>query len=495
MIREENIKLIFGLKVRQLRQKRGLNFQELSKKTGISVSYLNEIEKGKKYPKADKIVALAALFEISYDSLVSLRLEAELKPIGELLHSNILQELPMDMFGLESGTILEILSKAPAKVNAFISTLIQITRNFDMNKGQLYFATLKSYQEMYDNYFPEIELYAANFREKYIENSDGSIPSAVLRGLLEDIYNYTIDEQGIVSHAALGEIRSILKRSSLKPVLLMNPKLSEPQRSFIFARELAFNYMDLSPRPDTSTWVEINSFDEVLNNFKASYFASALMIPEKAIAERCRLFFSNKKFEMRILERLLDKYGVTAEMLMQRMTNIIPKYIGINELFFLKFSKQINSNEFQLTKELHLGGQQSPHGNELQEHYCRKWMAIKSIWTSALSEQSLNITGGQISSYYESDKSYFLCSIAPSKSEVESRFNSLSIGILLDDKNRGKINFLEDPNIAKEMVGVTCENCPAQDCNVRQSEPYKYLLAKRKVDLKHALNDILGMNN
>ncbi|MEE8433622.1 MAG: helix-turn-helix transcriptional regulator, partial [bacterium] len=54
----ENIPVIFGLKLRQLREVRGLGLKELSKLAHISPSYMTEIEKGKKYPKADKIMQL-----------------------------------------------------------------------------------------------------------------------------------------------------------------------------------------------------------------------------------------------------------------------------------------------------------------------------------------------------------------------------------------------------------------------------------------------------
>ena len=53
IINESNVKLIFGLKLRQLRQDKKLMLSELSKISGISVSYLTEIEQGKKFPKAD----------------------------------------------------------------------------------------------------------------------------------------------------------------------------------------------------------------------------------------------------------------------------------------------------------------------------------------------------------------------------------------------------------------------------------------------------------
>ena len=51
---EDYIKLIFGLKLKQIRTDRSLSLFGLSKLSGLSKSYLNEIENGKKYPKPDK---------------------------------------------------------------------------------------------------------------------------------------------------------------------------------------------------------------------------------------------------------------------------------------------------------------------------------------------------------------------------------------------------------------------------------------------------------
>ena len=42
---EENIRIIFGIKVKKLRSDLRLSLQQLSQKSGISISYLNEIEK------------------------------------------------------------------------------------------------------------------------------------------------------------------------------------------------------------------------------------------------------------------------------------------------------------------------------------------------------------------------------------------------------------------------------------------------------------------
>ena len=59
MAKTQQQRIVLGLKVRQFRQERGWNFEEMSKRTGISVSYLNEIEKGKKYPQPENIQKLA----------------------------------------------------------------------------------------------------------------------------------------------------------------------------------------------------------------------------------------------------------------------------------------------------------------------------------------------------------------------------------------------------------------------------------------------------
>jgi len=47
---EDDIKLIFGLKLKQIRTEKKLSLFGLSKLSGLSKSYLNEIENRKKIP-------------------------------------------------------------------------------------------------------------------------------------------------------------------------------------------------------------------------------------------------------------------------------------------------------------------------------------------------------------------------------------------------------------------------------------------------------------
>ena len=70
LIDKETLRLVFGLKLRSLREGKNYSLKELAKKTGLSPSYLNEIEKGKKYPKSEKIILLAEALDEKYENLI-----------------------------------------------------------------------------------------------------------------------------------------------------------------------------------------------------------------------------------------------------------------------------------------------------------------------------------------------------------------------------------------------------------------------------------------
>ena len=146
-------RILFGLKVKQLRQALGYSFLELSNQTGLSVSYLNEIEKGKKFPKADKLQSLASALGQSPERLVTFNTEDGLDTIIELLDSNFLNELPLDLFGIDLSKVVEIIAQAPTRVGALISTLLELSRNYAVRQENFYFAALRSFLEMHQNYF------------------------------------------------------------------------------------------------------------------------------------------------------------------------------------------------------------------------------------------------------------------------------------------------------------------------------------------------------
>ena len=94
-----NLRYIFGMKLRSFRQEKGFGLKQLAALTGLSASYINEIEKGKKYPKAEKIMMLAEGLGVEYDDLVSISMTGRFGQISELFFSSVLGSFLFSFLG------------------------------------------------------------------------------------------------------------------------------------------------------------------------------------------------------------------------------------------------------------------------------------------------------------------------------------------------------------------------------------------------------------
>ncbi|MCQ4035272.1 helix-turn-helix domain-containing protein [Kaistella montana] len=460
------IKTVFGLKLKQQRQKKNWSLQDLANETGMSKSYLNEIENGKKFPKHDKIIHISEKLGCSYDDLVSTKLDKSLAPFTEILQSDFFKEIPLELFGINKSNLISIISDAPKKVTAFINTLIEISQNYNLGKERFYFAVLRSFQELYDNYFPEIEEKAQSY---FIENQLNAKPKAEdFEQLLIQSFGYEIRTMNFENFGASGKLRSLFIPE--KKLLLLNEMLSEDQRTFIFAKEIGFNVLNLNPRPNTYSWLDFTSFESLLNNFHAAYFAGCLLIPKDAVTEKLNDFFQSKEWEPEVFDQLIQEFTNSPETFYYRLTNILPPELGIKDLFYLCFTKKKNSDKIQIFKELHLNQQQAPHANATNEHYCRRWIAVKNLVSLKENEK---LTDAQISHYKDSGLSYLVISTSQKNPFSDGTNRSYCLGILLNTNSLKKIKFAKSDRIKTINVGVTCETCSISDCEVRQAPPIR----------------------
>ena len=475
MIMEEDyIKLIFGLKLKQIRTEKNLSLFGLSKLSGLSKSYLNEIEKGKKYPKPDKISMLSDKLEVPYDQMVSLKLDKNLAPIGDILKSKILKEIPLDLFGIQESTLIDIVSNAPAKVNAFISTIIEIAQNYNFSRESFYLASVRSFQQANHNYFEEIEQAVLKFAKAYQIDLTKPIDSDELKEILIEEYGYVFNETELDKHQALDSLRSVFVPKT-KTLLLAN-QMDDAQRTFIYAKELAYNFLQYKERLYTFSWIKFENFDQVLNNFYASYFAGALILPKASITEQLTTLFEKETFDEHLFLEILNSYNASPESFYQRLTNVLPKEFNIQDLFFLRFTHRAGSERFHLKKELHLSHQHSPRANETNEHYCRRWVSLRVLKTISRTKED-HVFDLQISDYPDDNMKYLLLSSATKDPFRDNQYRSISIGLLINKQLQRKIAFLDDPKIKTTKVGVTCERCAISDCEVRQAPP---ILLERK---------------
>lgn len=485
----QNNKIIFGLKVRQLRMAHNLSFAELSEQTGMSLSYLNEIEKGKKYPKDDKIEILARSLHSTVAELTSAELKQNLAPVGALLQSNFLSELPLDLFGIEISKVVEIIANAPLRVGAFISTLVELARNYALREENFYFGALRAYLELHDNYFEEIEHSVDCFVKEHKIEKQAIVPVQVLSGILEKEYHYRIILDGLKDYPELHQIRSVFVPKHRR--LLLNGKLSDMQKAFQFGKELGFQYLGLKDRALTSSLLRVNSFEEVLSHFKAGYFSAALLLNHDLFVKDIDHFFRQRTWNGELLLQLLQRYQAAPELLFQRLTNVIPHYFGLRNLFFLRFIHDPEKDHFQTDKELHLSRRHHPHTSGLDEHYCRRWIAaslLKELYRQQQEGlQPEAIVGVQRSRYYGTNDEYLCITIARPSYPMPGRNVSVTIGILVDADLKNKIRFCEDPVIQLREVNQTCERCPIHPCAERAFPPVVVEKRKQRQKVQEAL--------
>lgn len=485
---QPNQRIIFGLKVKHLRQAQGLSFSDLSETSGISVSYLNEIEKGKKYPKSDRINSLATALHTTSEQLISSELSDGLAPVGELLESNFLNELPLDLFGIDKVKVVEIIANAPKRVGAFISTLVDMARNYHLGEENFYFGALRSYLEMHQNYFEELEKAVDNCTTKYKLNTQSRISLEDLQLILETGYQYKIQMNGLDEYPELDNLRSVYLPS--KGTLLLNGNLTDVQRAFQLGKELGFQYLKLKDRANTSSLLRASSFDEVLNHFKAGYFSAALLIPRQRLVSELGAFFQKDTWQPEILLQMLSTYGASPEMLFQRMTNLLPEAFGLKKLFLIRVIHDHSKGSFRIDKELHFAGRHNPHGNGLYEHYCRRWLSISAIQRLEKNVSGEMLAAAQRSTYHGTADSFLVFTIARPAYQGNRSHVSITIGLEINDELKKQVRFWADPNIPDMEVNNTCERCPMTNCADRITEPHIVHARNKRRDIQKRLQNL-----
>lgn len=489
----ESVRLIFGLKVKSLRQGRGLSYHQLAEKTGLSLSYLHDIETGKKYPKADKILALGKALGADYDYLVSLHASKKLQPIIDLINSDFINAIPWEHFGLTPAALLDLFTNTPDKVTAFISTLLKISRSYQLSKEGFYNAALRSYQDLQDNYFEEIEVAANSFRLQNGISDDVSPNVEALCRLLEE-KGISVNRRKMAGIESLQSVRSYYSRQ--QKVLFLNKGFSTAQEKFLLARELAFQFLGFKERPFTTMIILSASFEMLLNNFKASYFASALLMPEELFVQDVKQIVMQTKWQDKSWLDICSRYDVTPEMMMQRLTNILPKHFGIDHLFFLRLSGDTITDEYEITKELHLSQLHSPYANAMNEHYCRRWVAINSMRHAqelqAKKKYRHPVVEAQVSQYWNTLNRYLCISIAKPKSKGSDEMVSVTIGLMIEQQLLKSMPFVNDPDIPVRVVHTTCERCGISDCLERAAEPVEIRKQQQQESLLKGIDQLEG---
>ncbi len=473
----EILRFILAFKMRTFRRQHGMSLTEIAQKSGMSVSYLSEIENGRKFPKTEKLIQLADSLGIGYEELVSPRLTGDLDAMGALFRSDFLARFPFDLFGVETGDLLGIIPDNPSIATAFVETLLEIGQSSDMQMDQSLFTALCAYQRLNSNYFPDLEAAATSYRRSH-EWAPTEVAESDLRAILETEHGYTIDETTLGGIEALANRRSVHIDGN-SPRLLLNPNLAPSQRTFAFAREIAFLELGLG-KLRSSTWpaIRIDSFEEMVANFKASYYAGALLVDGDAFTEAVARFLSMDRWSPEAYTDLMSEFNSSAAMIAHRLIQILPGRFDLGRMYVMRFHSRVGSNRYEMKKLLNMTGTGVPRSVGVTEHYCSRWATTRLIqnvegrWWNG-SSVAYPLISAQRAHFVPEDVEFFVISAAQPLEESGDTVSCVTLGFLVDEDFKKKARFWNDPEVRSQPVGLTCERCPIplEDCEARRTRP------------------------
>jgi Zn-dependent peptidase ImmA (M78 family) len=333
---------------------------------------------------------------------------------------------------------------------------------------------LRSFQEIHDNYFPELEEAAAEFaREAGLSTGEG-VTLGQLRAILEERFSYKIDETMLAANQDLAGYRSVFIQKE-RPYLLINNLLRPNQIKFLLAREVGYQVLGIKERSQMSSPDRVVSFRQVHNDFQASYFGGSLLIPKQAVLADIEGLFNAESWQPQLLLDMLLRYDITPEMLLYRFSELIPQFFGL-KLHFLRVHRL--GDRYKLVKRLNMNQLPIPSGLALYEHYCRRWLTARLLaemdaqgGVDAFRKRPL--VGVQMSEFLNRGERFLCIGFARPLVLSPDVAGSVIVGFREEPNMADVIRFVDDPAVPAVVINETCERCPltAEECKVRAAEP------------------------
>ena len=177
---------------------------------------------------------------------------------------------------------------------------------------------------------------------------------------------------------------------------------------------------------------------------------------------------------------------------MYRLTEILPRYFGFR-MHFLRFNDE--GQRFRLVKHLNMSQVLIPSGIGLDEHYCRRWLAIRILQKlenqrKAGDKFTEPIVDAQLSSFVDSDTSFLCIGMARRLALNPAASTSVSLGFRCDEVLMRTVAFATDPAITRLVINGTCERCGLTpvECRERAVEPVLLDLELERMEIERELS-------
>ncbi len=454
-LKKKNLKI--GPKIKAFRRQLGIQANKLSEQIGISASYLNLIESGKRNVDSNLIIKICSELRINVSDLISksdLNLEND---ISELLSDEIFEDL--DILGPE---VKDLVASNPKIAKA----LIKLGDNFKQKDHDI---------------VNKVE----NISGKIIDSRRAAFPGEVIADFLQENKNYfpkleefandifqEVKQNNRTRYIALCEF---LKRKYDVQVKDVIPEEGKPFSKIYKEKEkvlLLSDYISLETKKlyAAAQIAHIGAKDQInfyLSNFKfpsneakelsrialLNYCGAAILMPYELFHKECK----NLKYDLELLQ---NTFATSFEQVAHRVTCLQdPKLPGI-PFHFLRVDVAGN-----ISKRLSLSGIEIPRYGGA----CPRWNVY-----SAFSRPG--VIQAAVSKMSNGEK--YVC-IARTVEKGVGRYGQkksmLSIGLGCEAKYAKDFIYTENLDLNDKKselpIGVSCRTCDRLDCSQRAFPP------------------------
>ena len=452
-----------GSKIRKERRSKGLTQTDLSKKLGISASYLNLLESGRRTITVPLLIKIGNELNLSLKDLTVESNKRILSDVMDVLSNEMFEDL--DITNLETNEFINNnpnIAKALLTLNDSYKSLRDDTQNrleiMDVESSikekkytRLPLEIVSDFLQENKNYFDPLERKAEKLREVIGLRFGPGIGSTEFK-----ITSFLKNSHGIDVKIVPPEDdqKSIKKFDIGKNTLFLSEMLTYTARNFHLAYQVAFS----EGNKLIDTVIEDNNFssEDAIPLLKISlfnYFAASLIMPYEEFLE------SAKKYKYDV-EILMHHFAASFEQITHRLTNLQrPGNAGV-PFHFLK--TDIAGN---VSKRFSLSGIHIPrHGGS-----CPRWnVYIAFLNPGKIHPQISRMPDGKV---------YFCIARAYEKGIEKHGMprSFVSIGLGCDMQYAKELTYSEGMDLQNKKletpIGVSCRICPRVDCQQRAFPP------------------------
>ena len=446
-----------GPKIKAFRRQLGIQANKLAEEMGISASYLNLIESGKRKIDGDLLLRVCDKLRIELSDLTSksdLNLENN---ISELLSDEIFEDL--DILGPEVKDLVNTnpkIAKALIKLgdnfkqkdHEIVNKLENISgKIIDSRKTSFPGEVISDFLQENKNFFPKLENFANSIFEKVKQNNRTRY--IALCEFLKSEYGITVKDIIPEESKPFSKIYKIKQKE-----LWLSDYLSlETKKLFAaaqIAQEGASNYIDEYLATFTFPSEESKKLSRVA---LLNYCGAAILMPYELFHKECR----DLKYDLELLQ---NTFATSFEQVAHRVTCLQdPKLPGI-PFHFLRVDVAGN-----ISKRFSLSGIEIPRYGGA----CPRWNVYSAFSRPGVIQAAVSkMTNGE----------KYVC-IARTVEKGVGRYGKkksmLSIGLGCEAKYAKEFIYTENLDLTDKKselpIGVSCRTCDRLDCSQRAFPP------------------------